>query len=132
MSADPIVRLARQRIIKLSADLEVELSSLRGGGPIKEIWHRWRDRAAESLAAMVFLNIYDPKDRMKFVTLQNEVKRYDEIVGSLRDIISEGISYDREMTIEDREEMLDVLVQSPEGQRQAIELGLVDADSRDA
>jgi hypothetical protein len=127
VSADPIVRIARQRIIRLSAELEVELANLpHGGGPSLEILRRLRDRAAESLAALPFLNVYDEADRLKIVTLQNEVKRYDEWVGWWREIVSSGITYDKEMSQEEREELVDLLSQSAEGQRELVELGLVD------
>lgn len=129
MSNDPIVRLAKLRIIKASADLEVQLSDIHGSGPSIEILRRLRDRAAESLAALAFHDL--AKDRAGAVTLQNEVKRYDEWVAWLQEIISEGIAYDKEMDADEREEMLDLLTASPEGERQAAELGLVDLEPQD-
>jgi hypothetical protein len=130
-SADPTVLLARQRIIKASADLEVELSERSGGGPTIEILRRLREAAAESLAALVYLDVHDPKDRIKITTMQNEVKRYDEWVAWLRAIIAEGVAYDREMRDAERDEMLDLLAQQPDGERQAIELGLIDGAPQD-
>lgn len=132
MPADPIVRLAQLRIIKASADLEVQLATKNGSAPAIAILLRLRERAAESLAAIVFLNIHDPLDLIKFITLQNEVKRYDEWVGWLRELIADGKRIDQEFDDEAREEMLDVLLDSPEGQRQAVELGLIDELPRDA
>lgn len=128
MPIDPIVRLAKLRIIKASADLEVQLSERNGGGPAIEIMRRLRDRAAESLAALA---ICDAEDKGAIRTLQNEVKRYDEWVAWLREIISEGIAYDQEMNEAEREDMLDLLTATPEGQQQAVELGLLNLDQRD-
>lgn len=128
MSNDPIVRLAKLRIIKASADLEVQLSERNGGGPAIEIMRRLRDRAAESLAALA---ICDAEDCSAVRTLQNEVKRYDEWVAWLREIISEGIAYDQEMNEAEREDMLDLLTATPEGQQQAVELGLLNLEQRD-
>ena len=129
---DPIVHLARKRVVKACYDLEVQIASVKGGGPCVEIVRRLEDRAAESMAAITMLNIYDPIDQLKYVTLQNEIKRYDEWVCAMRDIIMEGKIYDREFDEQDREEMLDVLLKSPGGHQQAVDMGLVDDVPRDA
>ena len=123
MAQDPVLRLARLQIIKASADLDAELATKTGSKPTLEILRRLRERAAQSLAALAFVS---PIESAKITALQNEVKRYDEWVGWIRDIISEGILYDKEFTDDEREEMLDVLTGTPEGQREAIELGLLD------
>lgn len=132
MSEDPIKHLAKLRVIKLSADIEAQLSQNPASGPAIEILRRLRERAAESLAGLAFLNVYDPKDRIKIVTLQNEVKRYDEWLVWLREIVTEGIACEKAMTEEEREEMLDYLTSTPEGEREAIDMGLVDEVPRDA
>lgn len=127
---DPIVRLARQRIIRASAELEVELSELRGGGPTREILSRFRQRAAESLAALPFVDLHEQGGVEKAVALQNEVKRYDEFFSDMKSIVNEGISYDREQTEEDREELLDMLLQRGQrGEQEAIALGLISPTS---
>ena len=120
---DQINRLAKMRIITASRELDAQLSKKRGCSPVLEILRRLRARAAESLEALAFTNAYDSE---KIKLLQNEVKRYDEWVEWLRDIVSEGLEYDQQITDSEREELLDVLVQSPEGQQEAIELGLID------
>lgn len=130
MSDDPIVRLAKLRIIKASADLEFQLSQAHGGGPSIEILRRLQDRAAESLAALAFVDFVTERD--KAIVLQNDVKRYDEWFGCLRDIITEGVAYDKEFTDADRRETIDMLTSTIEGAQQAIDLGLVDEVPRDA
>lgn len=132
MSVDPVQHLAMLRIIKLSADLEAQLRGITNGAPALEILKLLRIRAAESLAALPFLNVFDEADRVKMVTCQNEVKRYDEWVGWLREIIAKGIAADAEITAEEREEMLDLLTQTADGERQAIELGLIEPAPQDA
>ncbi len=126
--SDPLVLLAKQRIIKASADLEVQLSEKNGGGPAIEILRRLRDRAAESLAALATV---DAEDAKAIRMLQNEVKKYDEWVGDIRSIIAEGVSLDREMQENEREELLDVLVRDVDGEQQAVALGLIDAGPTD-
>jgi cytochrome P450 len=129
MSPDPILRLARQRIIKASADLEVQLLDKTGSGPAIEILRRLKDRAAESLAGLPFC---DAEDAHLIRVLQNEVKRYDEWVAWLRDIIQEGRAYDRDQTEQEREELLDLLAANEDGEREAIALGLIDEVPKDA
>lgn len=128
MSMDPIVRLARQRIVKLSADLEVQIATVKGGGPTVEMLRRLQDCAAESLAALVFHDFTDIPGLLK---LQNEVKRYDEWIAWMRKIIVEGKIYDKQFTEDDRAEMLEYLMGSPEGERQAMDLGLIDSGPQD-
>jgi len=123
---DPIILLARQRIIKLSADLEVQLADKNGGGVAIEILHRLQRNAAESLAALAFIDFFDPAERKKIPTLQAEVRKYDEWIEHIKAIIAEGISEDKRMRDSERDELIDVLLETPEGEREAIELGLID------
>lgn len=121
MSADPLVRLAQQRIISLSAGLEVQLSERKGGAVAIEMLRRLKDNAATSMAALVIADAEKPAD---IRTLQNEVKRYDEWIGWMKEILNEGVMYDKQFTDADREELLDLLMQSGRN-AEAIALGLV-------
>lgn len=107
--ADPLVHLAQIRIIQASQELDLLFSTARPSGPLIEILRRLRERAAESLAALVLINFLDPAEIPKAVTLQNEVKRYDEFVIWLRDIVAEGKQYDRAMSDAEREENIDFM-----------------------
>lgn len=131
MAADPIHRLARARIIKLSAEIEAELIR-RGNSPTLEVVKRLQERAAESLSALAFVNIHEPQGKIQFLTLQNEVKRYDEFIQAIGNIVSEGVTYDNEMTMEEREELVDILMETKDGVSQAVELGLIDLEQKDA
>lgn len=126
MSADPILRLAMLRVVKLSADLEVLLATKKGGGIVIEILSRLKRRAAESMVAMATCQLTVEQ----LVTHQNEIKRYDEFFGAIRDIVVEGKQYDQQLSEADREETLELLAQSPEGLDQAIALGLIDDQRR--
>lgn len=120
---DPLVHLANQRIVKVSADLEFQLSKINGSGPTLLILDRLRTKAAQSLAGLA---IVDAEDVKAVRTLQNEVKRYDEWIGEMAAIIAEGKTLDQQTSAQDRDDLLDMLSQTPEGQQEAIELGLVD------
>lgn len=126
--ADPISRLAKLRIVKLSADLEVQLAAVQGGGPCVEILRRLQDRAAESLAGLAVCDTEDPR---AIRLLQNEVKRYDEWLHAMKDIIAEGKFYDRELTEDDRNDLLDLITEGADDREAAI-YGLVDDVPQDA
>jgi DNA polymerase III alpha subunit len=123
---DPLMLLARQRIIALSAELEVQLNDRKGSAPVVEIVNRLRERAAESLAALGTVDLFSEKGRSEAVVHQNEVKRYDEFFAEIKRIVAEGIQLDEQMRETEREAMLDMLQQRPDGERIAMELGLVD------
>lgn len=130
MPGDQIYRLAMMRIIKASAEIEAELrADIKGSGPVLEILRRLRDRAAESMEKLVFT---DAQDTKAILTWQNEVKRYDEWVEWVREIIREGIEINNRLDDEEREEMIDMLLATPEGERAAIDQGLIDEAPRDA
>lgn len=122
---DPLQRLAKLRIVKLSQKLELLLADKRGGDIVNEIVHRLQTRAAESMTALVICDATNPKEVFKW---QNEVLRYDEFVRTLAEIASEGVQYDTEFTQEDREDLLNLMTNSPEGRMQADALGLVPED----
>jgi hypothetical protein len=88
---------------------------------------RLRDKAAESMLALAIADAEDPK---AIRTLQNEVKRYDEWCVWITEIISEGIAYDRAMSDEEREEILDLVGPDTPAEQELIELGLADDPSR--
>jgi hypothetical protein len=123
---DPIVTLAQQRIITMSAALEAQLSAKDGHGISVEVLRRLRDRAAETMAALVTVNVWSTTGREDVAVLQNEIKKYDEWVGWLKDILDEGVAFDRDMSAEEREELLDILRASDDGTREAIALGMID------
>lgn len=127
MAVDPVLLLARQRVIKASADLEVQLAFKQGSAPTLIIMRNFRDDAANSLAALA-LEITAPLERLR--ELQAKVTRYDDFVKYASELISDGKQYDREITAQESEEFLDILTGTPEGQQEAIDLGLIDGISR--
>ena len=122
MSDDPIVRLAKLRLISDSADIEAQLNNTQGCRPILSVLVKARNEAAGALAGLAFIDAGKPEDVRD---LQNIVIRYDDLIKWFKSIIDDGLEYDREITAEDREEMIDLLSQTLEGQREAEELGLV-------
>ena len=132
MSDDPIVRLARTRALRAirdSAEIEVQLSNIQGARPVVTILLKAREKAAQALTALAFIDVNEPK---AITLLQNEVRRYDDLVRWFAELVAEGLENDAEITAADREEMIDLLSQSPEGLREAEDLGLIDPVPHDA
>jgi hypothetical protein len=128
---DPIMRLAKLRVINLSREIEVDikarLTNGRSSSALLEILQTLRARAAES---MVGLAIASTEQEIR--TLQWEVKRYDEFFGELRNILLKGIEHEREISADERQELTDLLLQTPEGEYFAKEMGLIDTSMEDA
>jgi hypothetical protein len=125
---DPLFLLARQRVVSASAELEVALEDKRGKHIVVAFLNVFKHRAAEAMVALVEINLQDPAEIPKALSLQNEVKRYDEWVAAMHDIIERGKALDTETKDEERQQLVDILLSSgDEGEREAIELGLIDA-----
>lgn len=129
MSEDPIVRLARLRAIADSADIEAQLAVIQGCRPVLSILVKARNNAAQALAALAFV---DPRKTNDIRDLQNAVRRFDDLVVWFGELVRDGFEADDEITAEDREEMIDLLAQSPEGVKEAEQLGLIDPVLHDA
>lgn len=122
MSSDPITRLAEMRIIAMHKELDSLIRQHRGSNIVVEIVRRLRDRAAESMTGLMTVSFTDTH---AVATLQNEVKRYDEFMGWLREILQEGMTFDQNITREEREEMFEILMQTEDGVEEARALGLL-------
>lgn len=125
MSPDHLTRVAKLRIVQLSHQLELLLADKKGGDIVKHIVSVLCDRAAESMTALCTC---DATSHSAVMILQNEVKRYDEFLACLGDIARDGVAFDNELSRQDREDLLDILVQTEDGQQQAMDLGLLDDD----
>lgn len=118
-------RLAQQRIIAASADIEAQLTILSGTRPVVIVLMMARNEAAAALADLAMFDLADITNVAQIRKLQNVVTRYDDLIVWFRKIVSDGFDYDAEMNANDREEMLDLLRRTPETEEQEIiELGL--------
>ena len=120
MAKDPILEIANLRAIQASRELEVEIS--RKHSFLLPILADFRLKAAESLVALALVDPHDSKTIMK---LQNEVKKYDELFDSLRATIAAGAQLEKQLSDEQREQFIDMMVESGEGQ-ELIDAGLLD------
>ncbi len=122
MSNDPLVSIALQRAVALSAEIEAQLQVTEGCRPVAALLVRARREAAD---AMVGLAIVDPDDPKKIRALQNLILRFDDLVRWLREMVIAGEEADAEISGSDREELIILLSGSAEGQREAERLGLI-------
>lgn len=128
-AGEPVLRLAQLRAIKLSYDLEVALASKIGGHIVIEILTRLRDRAADSMHALATC---DPLATKAVITCQNSVQYYEEFFKLIGSIIAEGKQAEQQLSDDEREEFIDMLTQSVEGQDKAVELGFVGPNQSDS
>lgn len=120
---DLIISIAKQRIIRDSAQLEAEITS-EAPGWVHALYRKFRHGAAEAIAALALDT--DPGNTEDIRALQNRVKLFESFVETVREVINEGIAYDAEVKESERQELLDTLMQEPDGLRQAVALGIVD------
>jgi hypothetical protein len=120
---DPLQQLADRHIILASAEIEAELRSGNGSGPTLAIWRMLRARAAQSLAQLVNLNVHVPADRILLVTHQNEVKRYIEFAQAMVQIFHNGVALEKELSAQERRDLIDLIKGMPEEERALIDTG---------
>lgn len=124
----PILRLAKQRIIAASADIEAQLSVTAGCRPVLFMLLKARDEAAEALAELATLPPGTPASEL--LRLQNDVCRYDDIMRWMRQLVARGFELDREISEAEREELADLLIGTPDGEEEAAELGLIEREQQ--
>lgn len=124
---DVILELAKKRAIADSVEIEAQFSLTEGCRPLLNVLHRARGEAAEALAALAVVE-FDDQQAIKH--LQNHIARFRDLVGWLSKIVTEGIESDTEISDAEREELIEALVGTPEGQQQAIDLGYLEGVPR--
>lgn len=112
MSRDPVTSLALERAALLSADIEEQLTARANDGmrPLIAVLAKARKEAAEAIAALIDT---PPADAAAIARLQNEVRRFADLVRFLREIVSEGLDERYEIADAERDE-LEQLVAPPD------------------
>jgi hypothetical protein len=126
---DPLSILAMQRIIAQSADIEAQLSVTQGCRPVLTTLIMAREKAADALAELASVDPDNPKTIRR---LQNQVVIFTDLVAFFGKIVADGFDFDQEITQAEREEMIDMLSRSVEGQEELDHLGLVQREANDA
>ena len=112
MTRDPIASLALARAALLSADIEEQLTARTEHGmrPLIAVLAKAKAQAADAIAALVDTPPHDPA---AIARLQNEVRRFADLVRFLREIVSEGLDQRYEVADAERDE-LERLVAPPD------------------
>lgn len=105
MNADAIERLALNRAVAFSAELEVQLDKNARLQPMAAILALAREQAALAMRGLVF---EDPTNIEKVRAFQNEVRRYDDLVAWTHKLIVDGKEADRRLDQMERDELDDI------------------------
>jgi hypothetical protein len=113
-------RLAEQRAIALSADLQLQLEKGAGTRPVVAMLAKAREAAFIAMNTLIYA---DPADTEKVRGLQHEIRRYDDLVAWCQEIFVEGLEADVRLTEEDQREFGE-LIMSPEIAAEAAAIGV--------
>jgi hypothetical protein len=104
MTRDPLSVLALERAALISADIEEQLTARKEHGmrPLIAVLAKARREAADAIAALVDTA---PSDAAAIARLQNEVKRFADLVRWLQEIVNEGIDQRYEVADSERDEL---------------------------
>jgi hypothetical protein len=117
LTRDPIASLALARAALISADIEEQLTARNEHGmrPLIAVLAKARHEAADAIALLVEA---DPSKPDEVGRLQNEVKRFADLVRWLKEIVNEGLDQRHEVADAERDE-LERLVAPPEDDARA-------------
>lgn len=110
MNRDAIERLALNRAVIISAELEVQLDQSAKTRPMVAVLDLAREQAVLAMKGLVF---EEPTNVEKIRAFQFEVRRYDDLVAWITKLIVDGKEADRRIEELDRIEFEEIL-NSPE------------------
>ena len=104
MTRDPLSVLALERAALISADIEEQLTARKEHGmrPLIAVLAKAKAQAADAIAALVDTA---SSDAAAIARLQNEVKRFADLVRWLQEIVNEGIDQRYEVADTERDEL---------------------------
>jgi hypothetical protein len=112
VTRDTVASLALERAALLSADIEEQLTARAKDGmrPLIAVLAKARREAAAAIAALIDT---PPADAAAIARLQNEVRRFADLVRFLREIVMDGLDERYEVADAERDE-LERLVAPPD------------------
>src|ERR1043166_6553555 len=104
MTRDPILALALARAALISADVEEQLTARERDGmrPLIAVLAKAKAQAGDAIAALIDTA---PSDAAAIARLQNEVKRFADLVRFLREIVGDGLDQGYEVADAERAEL---------------------------
>lgn len=110
MKPEAIEALALERAMLLSIHLEDQLDTSNQTRPMIAVLALARDQAALAMKGLIY---EDPTHTDKIREFQFEIRRYDDLVAWMREIIIAGKEADRKLSSDEREEFARLLNASP-------------------
>ena len=104
---DPIEMLSHAELLRISADVQVQLEKNTAHRPVLFMLARARQAAAAAITQLVMV---EPDKISEIRSLQNEVRLYDKMVDACRAMLERGQEADARIREEDREDMHELLV----------------------
>lgn len=95
MNQSEVYKQGLHRAFKLSVDIEAQLTVRTKSEPLLVVVATAKEAAVDALAALVSAN---PEDAVTIRKLQNEVRRYDDIVLWLHQMFLDGHDAERELS----------------------------------
>jgi hypothetical protein len=117
----PSREMALQRLMEASASMEHQFEKDAYRRPVLFLLKKAREAAIEAYDALVYR--VDPMDAPMVRQLQFEIRRYDDLVGWCRQIISEGKEAEQLLKEADRMEMAKAVI-DPESAAELRALGV--------
>jgi hypothetical protein len=104
MTRDPVSALALERAALISADIEEQLTARERDGmrPLIAVLAKAKAQAAEAIAALIDT---PPSDALAIGRLQNEVRRFSDLVRFLREIVNDGLDGRYQVADTERDEL---------------------------
>jgi hypothetical protein len=99
----PAQRLAAERAFRLSIDVEVQITEKAKSEPLQIVLLSAREQAAKAIVALVDV---DPHDAPAVRGLQNEVRRYEDFVRWLQQMLTDGFEAQQALSEDAREALV--------------------------
>jgi len=106
MSGDAIFGIANKLLIQSSMDVDRQLADIDGARPVVAMLMKARKEAAESVRPLIDC---DATDATKIRELQGKLRRYDDLVRWLQEIVTHGMFLKGLIDDEDRQELVELL-----------------------
>lgn len=103
---DQLIELAKNRIVEVSIDLQVQLEKGTATRPVMWLLDRTRERAAQAMRDLVSIKA---TDAVGIILLQNTIQQYHDMVEDCRALLARGKEADRELDESTRIEIADAL-----------------------
>lgn len=126
--SDAVYRLALQRAAEDARQIVDDVTAGKGPRPLLSMLAKAKDEAAEAMELLVAVA---PSDSASVQKYQNDVRRFDDLVRWIKDLIDAGLEADRLLSEGEADDLLGYLT-DPDGAAEAQALGIPQGAHPDA